>query len=137
MNRFRDVLIVALCACVGLSIALTLVMTGSLDGKLGRDEASISQLQGDNQRLQGENQQLTTEVTSDHATLVKIPSQAGTGQLGLCYSTTSETFSNLYDSVMDGYPFTIGVLVSSPTIINGVVSCPSGEQFVPITPEKQ
>lgn len=85
----------------------------------------------------GQDQTLTTEVTNDHATLAKIPAQAGTGQLGVCYNTSTETFNNLYDSVMDGYPFVIGAYLSSPSLVNGVVSCPSGEQFVPVTPTKQ
>jgi len=89
-------------------------------------------------RLQAANQKLASEVAKDHAALsgLKVPAQVNTGQMGICYDTSTESFSNLDDSIMDGYNFVDGVDIESPNLLNGVVSCPSGDSFVPVIPGK-
>jgi hypothetical protein len=133
-NRLRDVVIGLAVAAVAVLLGVGIAVVVILSGNVSHLQGQVSQLQGQVTTLQGQGQQLQEQVTRDHGTLAKIPPQAGTGQLGICYETSTQSFTNLYDSVMDGYPFVISVNAQPPNLINGVVSCPSGFQFVPVTP---
>lgn len=119
------VAIVALALVIGSAVGLHSVISR----QSSQERAAISQLQAANQKLAG-------EVAKNHAALagLKIPSQVSTSQMGICYSTDSESFSNLYDSSMDGYDFVDSVDLETPNLLNGVVSCPSGYSFVPVMP---
>ena len=119
------VAIVALALCVGSAVGLH----GVISRQSSQDQAAIS-------RLQAANQQLAAEVAKNHAALagLKVPSQVNTSQMGICYDIETESFSNLDDSIMDGYAFVDGVDIESPNLLNGVVSCPSGDSFVPVVP---
>lgn len=119
------ILSLGVCALVGALVAIT----GSFHGQEGKEQASVSQLQGALTQLQSQNKTLEGEV----ATAATAAAKSGTTQtnaeiahLGFC---VQENYDNTTNDVSN-------MVITSPQTTDGVPSCPVG-QFVPVVPQKE
>jgi nitrogen fixation protein FixH len=123
----RHILIAVIAAAVAAALAVVLLITtGQSDQISSLRSANASQ----SAQIAGLNKQLgqlkTAQANSDQA--ARTRDQANTATLGVC---VQETYGTQYD------PQAVGsVLITSPTLVNGVASCPNGT-FTPVSPQTQ
>jgi hypothetical protein len=122
------ILSLGVCALIGALVAIT----GSFHGQEGKEQASVSQLQGALTQLQSQNKTLEGEVATATAAAAKSGTTQGTqtnaeiAHLGFC---VEEDYDNTTSDVSN-------VVITSPQTTDGVPSCPTG-QFVPVVPQKE
>jgi hypothetical protein len=119
---------------LAVSIGGYLGASSSANAKAAQAETAISQLQAANGKLQQANSNLAGQVAKDEQALAKIPSQTKTktAQYGVCFQTSTGETINLNDG-NQVTPLTFAD-ITTPNDINGVVSCPSGYTYIPVTP---
>jgi hypothetical protein len=123
----RHILIGLLAAAVAAALAVVLLITTSQSSQIGALRAANA---SQSQQIAGLNKQLgqlkTSQARADQADQTR--QQANTATLGVC---VQETYGTTYDPAA-----VAGVSVTSPTLVNGVASCPTGV-FTPVSPQPQ
>jgi hypothetical protein len=123
----RHILIGLLAVAVVAALAAVLLITTGQSSQIGALKAANA---SQSQQIAGLDKQLgelkASQAQSDQA--AKTRDQANTATLGVC---AQETYGTQYD------PQAVGsVLITSPTLVNGVASCPNGT-FTPVSPQAQ
>jgi hypothetical protein len=130
-------------AVAGGLVGTALALHGEVASQASQAARQASRAQTSISQLQQENTSLATQLSQDHmllsqarTALAKVPAQTqnSTNKLGICFDTSTQSFSNLTDSIMDGVNFVDNVDVTTPNLLNGVVSCPPSYTYVPVTP---
>jgi hypothetical protein len=121
-------------ALAGALVGVTVAEHGAIDSQASHAQSSISKLQQENASLATQLAQAQTAISANRTALAKVPDQANVSKLGICYQTSSQTFTGLVDSIMNNYAFIDGLYLSTPNNLNGVITCPSGYTYVPVTP---
>jgi len=127
-GRTRALPIIGVIALVAVAV-MSAILGVYQQGRVSKLSSANTYLSQQDSTLAREVSQLSQEQNALSAA-GKTRQSATTADLGVCEFTTTEYLDNYNPPVL----VITGVTIASPTLTNGVASCPTGI-FVPVTPQ--